>query len=327
MLLESAASAWRRIRSRVEPFTGLVRALPLAGAYALFTLFARMVVLTVVTYFLVNAHQGLRLEDISDVFGSNEILVSGFTALCFVAVARRLGPVGAAGRSAPMFTPALFEARFIPGFLRGSILAWAMALAFLVTGYYRYLGFYIQFEESFQALANVAARILALGLMAYCEEWLFRKQLLDYARRHLPIPAAAAIAAVAFCAVKALQFDLGLMHLTTLFLFALGAGLRSAQGGDFLYGAGFLAALLIVFHPLLGLPVFGNSFPGVLMIKVQGMEDLAAGAQFRLLPDGTDARTLVFLTGGVGGPLSSFALQFVLLIQAALSWLKLARPR
>ncbi|HTL12286.1 MAG TPA: hypothetical protein VL588_07350 [Bdellovibrionota bacterium] len=304
----------------------MIKAFRLALAYALFSVCARLAVLTLMTYFLVNAHQGLRLEDISDVAGSNEILVVGFTALAFVAVLRRLSPVSG-GKGLVGLSPAMFETRFVPGFLRGSILAWAFALAFLLTGYYRYLGFYIQFEESVLALATVAARIAALGCMVYCEEWIFRRRFLDHARAHLPPLPAAALTAAVFCAVKALQFDLGVMHLATFFLFALAAGLRSIKTNDFLYSAGFWAALLIVFHPLLGLPILGSAFPGVLMIKVQGMEDLATGSGLRLLPDGTDNRTLVFLTGGVGGPLSSFALQFILSVQVAMGWLKLGRAR
>jgi hypothetical protein len=72
-------------------------------------------------------------------------------------------------------------------------------------------------------------------------------------------------------------------------------------------GAGFWAALLVVFHPLLGLPVFGNDFSGLFLVKYQALP----GEQ-----EGTIS-TLRFLSGGPGGPISAFALQLLLLLDIA----------
>jgi hypothetical protein len=314
-----------RFRSRFENLSGFVRAARYTGFYLGWVVASRLIVLTLLTYVLVRSTRDVRLQDISEAFSSNEILIAGFSALAFVLIIRFLSPFSTAGKTDRLFSPEAFEARFIPGFLRGSILAWAIALAFLLSGHYRYLGFYIQFEETVVAFASVFLRIAALGCLVYCEEILFRKKIL-YAFRERLSPAWACVAtAIVYCAIKMLQFDLGIMHLTTLFLLSMALALRCFVTGDHLYGAGFWGALLIVFHPLLGLPIFGSSFPGVLMIKYQGSGLEAATGLFRIFQEETDSRTLLFLTGGIGGPLSSFALQFVLLSQVVAYALRLRR--
>ena len=121
------------------------------------------------------------------------------------------------------------------------------------------------------------------------------------------------ITAAFYCGIKVIQFDLGLMHLMTLFLLSLTLAARTWTDQDFVRGAGFWAGLLIVFHPLLSLPVLGDDFSGVLLIKYQ--------AAAEVLADG-ESSTFRFLTGGAGGPLSSFALQLVLLLSVCQSVFK-----
>jgi hypothetical protein len=102
------------------------------------------------------------------------------------------------------------------------------------------------------------------------------------------------------------------MHLVTLFLASLALFTRSISEGDFTRGAGFWAAILIVFHPLLSLPILGNEFSGALLIKY---ESVASAVD-------TASATHRFLTGGLGGPISSFAFQLVLILDIVRSILR-----
>jgi hypothetical protein len=220
------------------------------------------------------------------------------SALLFVLFLRLLNPLTSTTFE-EIITPHRLEKRFAPGFLHGLILASGVAFAFLLSGLYRYLGMLIQLEEASLAIGNILLRIFALGVLAYCEEFIFRYKIMGFLRKELPDTYAVILASTAYCGIKMLQFDLGLMQIFSLFLLATCLGVRTVVDGDFSRGAGFLAGLLIVFHPLFSLPIFGNEFPGVMLIKYQAT---------------LDHTTSRFLTGGVGGPLSSFALQFLLLV-------------
>ncbi len=275
---------------------GVLTALTHVCGYAAWIVAYRLIVLTLVTYLLMSSNA--RFQEISDFYGSNELVIVGFGALLYILILRFLNPLTST-TTEELFNPYRFEKRFIPGFLHGAVLASGVTLAFLLSGLYRYLGFFIQFEEAPLVLASVCLRIAALGALAYCEEYLFRQKIMNRFRRHMPDLYAAGLAAVAFCALKALQFDLGVSHLLTLFLLSYALAIRALVDEDFVRGAGFWTGLLIVFHPLLGLPVMGNDFQGVLLVKYQGSSEAHDG-------------TARLLTGGLGGPLSSVALQLLL---------------
>ena len=222
----------------------------------------------------------------------------------------------------------------MPGFFHGALVGWGLILAFLISGLFRYLGFAMQPDEVPLALPGILVRTLAVGALAYAEEYIFRQRLATRLREfhagltglRAPLPllsprishvlsdrlsrhsdAFAVIAtAIIYCLIKRLQLDseLGWMALITLFLLSIALSLRTLKDGDFARGAGFWAALLIVFHPLLSLPVLGNEFSGLLLVKY-------VGASNEIDP------TTRFFTGGAGGPLSSFAFQVLLILDIA----------
>jgi hypothetical protein len=257
----------------------------------------RLLVLTFVTYFLMASNA--KFQDISDAYGSNEIVIIGIGSFLFILFLRFLHPLTSTTTD-EIFTPQRFEKRFVPGFLHGAVLAVFVAAAFLLSGLYRYLGFYIQFEEAPLALVGILLRVAALFALAYCEEFIFRYKVMFALRREVPDLYAAGLTALLYCGVKLLQFDLSWMQLITLFLISFALSIRTISDGDFMRGAGYWAGLLIVLHPFLSLPILGNEFQGILIIKYQG--DIEAAGTSR------------FLTGGIGGPLSSFALQLLFLI-------------
>lgn len=294
----------------------LFRALALATGYSAWIIGVRLVVLTLITYFLISSPSPgaspTRLQEISEVFSANELTLIGFASLAFVLILRSLHPITST-TLADFFSPARFEKLFAPGFLQGTVVATGLVSAFLVSGVYRYLGFTLQFDDASLALAGILIRVAALGLMAYCEEFLFRQRIFAHLKGRFPVWAAAVLVAFVYCGVKALQFDLSIMHLMTLFLLSLSLSARQHEDGDFMRGAGFIAGLLIVLHPLFSLPVFGNDFPGLLLIKFQPLVSSQPGG---------DTATRLF-TGGIGGPLSGFGLQIILGLDLARAiWLR-----
>jgi hypothetical protein len=221
-----------------------------------------------------------------------------------------------------LFSPQKVETRFLPGFLHGSVLAGGVTLAFLLGGVYRYLGFFIQADQAPLALAALLIRIASIIAFIYLEEFIFRQRILKCLTRRGELDELSpsgefwhSIAAIAFTGamyvtLKLYQFELGWMQALTLYLVAIALGLR-ALTSDFVLAAGFWSAVLIVFQALLSLPIFGNEFSGLVLIKYQSLAPETATGIWA--PDSTYSETLRFITGGAGGPLASFAFQLLII--------------
>jgi hypothetical protein len=249
----------------------------------------------------------VRFEDVTETLSANELTLMGVSAILFVVTLRLLNPITST-TSAEIFTPTRLERGFVPGFLQGSVLATGFVVALLIAGTYRYLGFFIQVEETPMAASAVLTRIVALGCLAYFEEFIFRHKLTEHLEHLMPRPAAAVAVALAYCAVKGIQFDLGVMQALTLLLISLALSARRALEDDFTRGAGYWAALLIVFQPILSLPALGGDFSGLFLIKYQPNES---------------SELTRLLTGGAGGPLSGLLFQALVAGDAARSLLEL----
>ena len=309
------------IRRRHAPLT---RAALTIAVYCAWIFAFRLVALSLITYFVISAGQFPRFEDVSDAAAATELTVMGLCAFLFVAGIRAMAPITKTSAEDVLgpLKPHQLERSYVPGFARGAVIATGIVVALLLSGVDRYLGFFVQFEGTTIAIVSIVLRILALFALVYCEEFLFRKKVqprlvdwiqgipglrrLDRSTSHGRLSQDLLVAGttgILFCAVKWLQFDLGFMHLLTLFILSMSLGVRSLENGDFARGAGFWSAILIVFHPLLSLPVLGSDFSGVFLIKYSagtaGLTDF-------------DSDTMRFLSGGAGGPLSGFALQLIL---------------
>lgn len=290
---------------------GVTRALLICGSYAAWILLFRLLILTFVTYFVMSSAGGpggRRFEEVNEAFGGAEIGIISLAALSYVVLALALNPL--ASRSlwsalVSILSPARLERRFLPGFAKGSILGLGMIFAFLLSGSHRYLGFFIQSEALGFALGGVALRVLGLFALAYFEEFIFREKILRSLRPAARPLWTATFVSTLYCGIKLLQFDLGIMHLLTLFLASFLLTRRALTEDDFGWGAGYWTALLVVFNPLLSLPVLGTDFSGAFLVKYQA----AAGE----LAD-SGGGTLRLLTGGAGGPLSAIALQALLIL-------------
>lgn len=302
--------------------------------YGIWVLAIRLLTLTFITYFIISPTS--RFQDISDAFSSNEVSLMGLSAFLYVALLYGFNPLTATPLS-EIITRERIEKGFLPGFVQGSFFAGGLILAFVLSGLYRYLGYFIQLDEAPLELINVFLRMATLGTFVYCEEFLFRHKFPRSLEGLLPNGVSIHLIAICYCGIKLLQFDLGIMQVVTLYLVSIALSYRAltyhelsgptlADGErpdgtgneeQFALGAGFWAAILIVFQPLLSLPIFGNDFSGILFIKYQAAKNSAISHSTQGLS--TWSR---ILSGGAGGPLSSFAIQALLLLDIGRSILR-----
>jgi hypothetical protein len=283
----------------------LLKPVALAAAYTTWILVTRLLLLTFTTYFLTSsrAHPP-HFEEITEATASTELVVFGFSALVFVLLMRSFSTSTPLDSWKKILVPERIEKVFLPGVFHGVLFATGLVLTFLISGQYRYVGFFVQIENPALGAFGVLLRMAALLVWVFSEEMIFRRtiltSLIQIWSRHYSAhakPWGIAFITVLYCLVKMIQFDLGYMHLITLALISTAVSIRTLLDEDILRGVGFLAAILIVFHCVMSLPIFGSEFSGIFFLKYQG------GGDF--LPH--------FLTGGSSGPLSSFAFQLLLI--------------
>ncbi len=268
-----------------------------AGSYIVWTVAFRLLALTLLTYLLISTRASF--QDISDAFSANELTLLGIGTISFILLLFGLHPLTTTTRE-ELFSWYRIEHQFMPGLLQGSMLAAALTVAFLIAGFYKYVGFFIQFEDAPLALLGLALRVIAILGLVLGEEYVFHLKIQNRLRTQLPDLTSILITSLLYMSVKLLQIDLGWLQSITLFLISVSVGLRAVEQVDILRGAGYFSGLLLVFHTLLSLPVLGSDFQGLLMVKFE-------------LTVLTDTDTARLLTGGAGGPLSSVGLQLVLL--------------
>lgn len=304
---------------QIERYSWLRKALGIAVTYGLWILSLRLITLTLITYFLMPSFS--KLHDISEVAAASEIIVAGLAALSYVCIFIGLQPTRGMMGLRAHFKKKSFLA-LSKGVIQGSVLALGLMGAFLLSGYYEYLGVLLQFDYSLFGLLNIIFRSIALLVMVFSEEWLFRVQIFEDLKSKTSSLYAAAGCSILYCVIKQIQFDLGIMQTLTLFLISTLLCLRFNQSGEgLLKGVGIWSSLLIMFHPVLGLPILGTEFSGVVTLNYQGGQQAQANSLMAMgIP--IDWRMALFLTGGLGGPLSSFALQLVLSTQIMLSLYK-----
>jgi hypothetical protein len=307
---ELKAPSLRKLKKNISKYIGLRRPLSVVMLYGCWVITVRLLALTFITYF--TSSPTSHFQDITDAFSSNEVTLMGLAAFLFVALWCGLYPLTST-RPRDVLNREQIERGFLSGFVQGAFHAGGLILVFVLCGVYRYLGYFIQFGEAPLELANVLLRMAILCILTYSEAFIFHHKVAKQLEGIFPTSLVASLVALCFCGVKVLQFDLGIMHLVTLFLISVSIYYRNLSRNElenrFSKGAGFWAAVLIIFNPLLSLPIFGNEFQGLLWFKYQ---------------PGTQSSTLTrLITGGVGGPISSFTFQLLLIIDIGRSILRI----
>lgn len=278
----------------------LSRSLVVLFAYWVWIVVFRLVCTSFLVYFLTRSGKSVGFEEINESFGSNELVFMGIGAVLFFILLKGFSPLFDQQSSLGMSWKNL-KNDYLPGLLRGVLLALSILLGFVLTGTYKYIGFFVQIEDTPLAISGILFRVLALLALGLTEEFLFRNS--RYAGYFTLLGLS-----LFFCLIKLNQFELGWMQGLTLFLASCYLAVRRIQENSFLDGAGFWAGLLIIFHPVFSLPIFGNDFSGIFLLKYQPQKLIPAS-----------------ISGGIGGPLSGLALQAILLIEILRSWLPLKK--
>jgi hypothetical protein len=273
------------------------RALAIALAYLTWNAAFRLIVLSVVTYFM--ARSGSTFGEISETTNTNLILVSGIASFSFLIVLTQLNPIATVSRS-EIVTGHTIEFQFYPAFLRGAVFACLFAFAGLIGGSYQYVGFFVQSDAPALAIFGLLFRATSIVLMVYVDEFIFRGHFMAHIRDSTHPFRSILLCALFFTLSKSLEFHLGLAHLMTLALIGTALSLRSYLHRNFAEGAGLLAGFLMVAHCAFSLPIFGNESQGIVLLRYDFSLDV-------------EAPMIRFLTGGLGGPLSSVVLQVVIL--------------
>lgn len=267
----------------------------LIAAYAVWMLIFRLLALSFLVYLLTRAGHPATFEEINESFGNNEIPIIGLGAICFVLVLKGLAPLIDRENTLSVSFREL-RSEYLPEFLQGALLASSIVAAFLFMGCFRFVGFFVQIEDTPLAIVGIVLRVLALVAIGFCEEYLFRLAATTAWTRVF-------LFSVLYCVVKLAQFNLSWMHLITLFLLSTTLAARRLRERSFLAGAGFWSAVLIIFHPVFSLPILGSDFSGIFLLKYQPLKLVPAA-----------------ISGGAGGPLSSLGLQAILLIETVRGW-------
>jgi hypothetical protein len=281
--------------------SGITSAFLYFSTYAFWTVLFKLAVKSLIIFALLSSSSRTpRYEEINEAYSANELSFMGLGSFLYVALLRALEPL-CSSPTLEIFPWKEYKNRLLPGILQGFIWAGGLIGAFSAIGVFRYLGFFLQFDEATLAVVSLVLRILALASLAYFEEFIFRRKILKALESVLPFPATVGVVSILFCVLKMLQADVGWMQLITLFLLSISLTLKASRLGSFTFGAGFWASLLILMHPVFSLPLFGDEFSGLILLKYQG-----ADLSF------TD-ECLRVVTGGLGGPLAGVALQLLLI--------------
>lgn len=279
----------------------LLHAFGVIAAYLAWTTVIRLAILSVFTYFSMGEQGTLR--EIADQFGGFEIPVFALSSISFIWILFNLKPSNRV-HLAELFSSHRIRNLFFPGFFHGVILMIGVLVALVASGYYRFIGLYLETDELIPLFFAMFLRGGLIVLWIASEEILFRNWLQTRLERDWPVWMSWILIAIIAVPVKAFQFDLGVMDYITLTLLYLLIGMRTSQDGSFHRGAGFWIGLVFVSHLVSSLPLYGQEFSGILTLKFQEQ-----GEEF--------SRVNRWLTGGVGGPFSSFGLQLTLLIELA----------
>jgi hypothetical protein len=200
----------------------------------------------------------------------------------------------------------LTKEELIRGGSSGLIAASIYLLLFTVSGRGSFLGVYITSTIGTPVFPLFFVDILALGLMLFCEEYIFRHKILGLLLGSLPPGVAVFFTSLLYLAVKYLQFELSLMDLANLMLMNIALGYFFLKYRKPHRGIGYLIALLCALHSLAGLPLWENESPSFFLFKASGR-----------------AQDLLF--GGQSGPFAGLALLSIFLVfalGAAFSWKK-----
>ncbi len=277
-----------------EKYPNQKKALLILVGYGVWMFFSRLLFLTFITYFMARSSQP-RFEEINDVLVAGEIGFLAVLSWSFVAIMRRSTVPGGFEEFWMRFR---IKIDFLPGIIRGSALAFSLSLAFVFSDQYRYLGFFLEWEDIFISILPVLIRAASLILLVYCEEFIFRQKLLNTLRKCFSEFEAVLLTSLAYCILKIIQFDINIIQMSAVFWVSMALGFQAILRHEFVWGAGFWSGILLVFHSILSLPLWDNEFSGLFLLQFRGDHE-----EFNSL-----------LHGGVFGPMAGIVFQMIFVL-------------
>jgi hypothetical protein len=271
----------------------------LLAAYWLWLFLCHLVGMSLVTYGMLDSTPGV--QEIADQYFANYWTIQGWGSLAFFLLSW--------GLSISNPTPwnemngKFWKAQVAPNFLRAAAGATLFILTLMAFTPFQYLGPGFSWTDGPWGVLNWASRSIAWWGWALGDELVFRKLLLprlrDLFRSHAET-LAIVITTALWVLTRSLHQPLGWSQTLTLTLLGLILGLRVTRGRHYLGGAALLAGSTWVFQALFSLPLLGQEYPGIWMIKFS-----SAWADSH--------PWLRLLSGGAGGPGASALLQLFLL--------------
>jgi hypothetical protein len=241
--------------------------------YALWIKIIHFFSLTVITFF--HASSTANLQDIAETLRSNGIHNAVFSAFSFVCGISLLKPW--ASEKNILLSLAECKKHFFPSWLQGAFLAFGLIGGLLLSHHYQYLEFFTQLESTPEeapiALASILTRVFVLFVFCYCETYFFFHKLKTcFPQETSPWITGSCIIS-AYCGMKYLQFDLGILQ--GISFFSMGIALFFRSQTHILQASGFLTGILVIFHPLCSLPIFGNECSGLFLLQMQPLGSVA----------------------------------------------------
>ena len=295
----------RRLRILFFKSPWLAQACRFVIGYTSWIIFIRFIYISLVTYFSISPQS--RFQDVSDSIYHYSMIMAGVSAALFIILLIALRPLVRFDWR-EFYQPHLLEREWLKGFFKGALLVGLFCIPLLFLGYYKFVGFYLHATEAPLEFFHTTLRVLSIIILTYAEGYLFFIKFPHSLKEQLPHWIIAQGVALFYCLAQYLQFDLGLFHAISLYGVALSLYARSLLSGTFYQGAGFWAAILILFNPLFSLPIFGSEHFGILILK----PDLNLAGD--ISPH--------WITGGLRGPICSPIFQIFLLFDFIKSMMK-----
>lgn len=235
------------------------------------------------------------IQQISDLYNVNRVILAGISAFVFVTLA---------SRKLNLMPYDFSKAAAVEG-ARGALLAAALVTGLLLAQTHRFFGLVLDIDNIVSTLIALAVRTLSLALLILCEERLFRSFVYPKLKEWTHALPATLLTGLFFVFVKWIQFPIGLAQSLTLMLLSFLIHPTPVGERRNAYGATFLVGILITLHPILSLPIFGTELPGLFLVKYLSFDEQS---------------WVRVLTGGSGGPLSGLLFQSLIVLEFTRRW-------